>query len=207
MNDYKVLKRCYNLMKAYKVHSDFDMDRYSYVVSLVQREVKRLKADENANKNEGLFGDVFEVLNRPTYDQRIEVATQNRHDTIIMIDGIRCNAELKHQDGRIAFLNDNEDDTVRAEYVIYKCFLPYNRKGIKGETPSKTVIMTVKQFKDATLGEKDEQGNWTIEPKATTSVHKDGEPFIRVNKKWFDYVNRCLEYDRMREYKSTDFEF
>lgn len=195
MNDYKILKRCYNLMKSYEVHSDYDMDRYSYVNSLVKREVQRMKANENAVKNDGLFGDVFEVLNRPTYDQRIKVATQNRHDTIIVVDGIQCNAELKNQDGRIAFLNDNDDDTVKAEYVIYKCFLPYNRQGIKGETPSKTVIMTIEQFKKATENKK----------LCTTSVHKDGEPFIRVNKKWFDYVNSCLEYDRTREYRSADF--
>lgn len=185
MTNFKELNRCYHLMKQYNAISDSDTERYQFVVSFVQAEVKRLKADTTANKNDGIYGGVFEVLNRSSDDDKIRIQTQNKADAHLLIGKGKKGIELKTNMGRVDFLTDSKTAT----YVIYQCFLPKQVNGKKTEIPSKIVIMKKSQFKKA------------LANYGKTSKTPDGGHIIRVNKKWFDFINSWeLEYDRNKEY-------
>ena len=185
MSNYKELNRCYNLMKSYNAVSDSDRERYEYARQLVKAEVERLKADSSANKNNGIYGDVFEILNRTSTDELVKVQTQAKADAHLVIGKGRKGIELKTNMGRVDFLTDSKVAT----YVVYQCFLPKQVNGKKIEIPSKVIIMRKSQFKKA------------IKKYGKTSTAPDGGHIIRVNKKWHDFVNAWeLEYNRNQEY-------
>ena len=170
----KELLRARALIGEYKPLSKKDVERLQWCIDRVNNELKRVKAGER--KHDGIFGEVFEVLNRPSTSRLIGVQAKSKADSRFNGGAV----ELKTQMGRIESLYHSK----AVKYVVYKCYLEKQVNGEKCQVASKTIILTREQFL---------QG---VEDYGTTSINGDNERFLRVNKKWFDFVNSCPAYDR-----------
>lgn len=178
--------RCETIISAYEPESNSDFERLFNAIEMLNAE--RVKTDKF---NNGLYGDIFELLGRASDNKNVKVATQGKADGYKAMNGRRRAVEFKTQDGRIGFLYNGS----RVQFVVYQCFITEKHHGVKTETPSQTVIMTKAQFKQA------------VKEYATVSNHTDGEPFIRVNKKWYNFINNWyIPYDRNETYTIDDFD-
>ena len=193
------------LIKDYEVLSEYDEKRLQVASELLTRDALRTK--QGLNNDSGLYGKVFELLNRKPNSKVTWVQSQNKTDYITNINGTFTHVEVKTNFGRI---EDFYKGTKQAnKYVVYTLCAEKIGKHVRKDGTKdikrwfiEPVILRMSDFLDileTTNAVKYISHNNTIKSDEERAIKQWFTPFYEAMKN-FD----ATPYNRLGNYKAED---